>query len=30
MKKDYKAPKKQRDGHQERNQEANVTGDVLL
>jgi hypothetical protein len=29
LKKDYRAPKKQRDGHQERNQEANVTGDVL-
>jgi hypothetical protein len=29
LKKDCRAPKKQRDGHQERNQEANVTGDVL-
>jgi hypothetical protein len=29
MKKDCKAPKKQRDGQYERNQEANVTGDVL-
>jgi hypothetical protein len=29
LKKDYRAPKKQRDGQQERNQEANVTGDVL-
>jgi hypothetical protein len=29
LKKDYKAPKKQRDGQQEKNQEANVTGDVL-
>ena len=29
MKKDCRAPKKQRDGQQERNQEANVTGDVL-
>jgi hypothetical protein len=28
-KKDYRAPKKQRDGQQEKNQEANVTGDVL-
>jgi hypothetical protein len=29
LKKDYRASKKQRDGQQERNQEANVTGDVL-
>jgi hypothetical protein len=29
LKKDCKAPKKQRDGQQERNQEANVTDDVL-
>jgi hypothetical protein len=29
LKKDYRAPKKQRDRQQERNQEANVTGDVL-
>ena len=29
LKKDYRAPKKQRDGQQERNQEANVIGDVL-
>jgi hypothetical protein len=29
LKKDCRAPKKQRDGQQERNQEANVTGDVL-
>jgi hypothetical protein len=29
LKKDCKDPKKQRDGQQERNQEANVTGDVL-
>jgi hypothetical protein len=29
VKKDCRAPKKQRDGQQERNQEANVTGDVL-
>ena len=29
MKKDYRAPKKQRDGQQEKNQEANVTSDVL-
>jgi hypothetical protein len=29
MKKDCKAPKKKRDGQQEKNQEANVTGDVL-
>jgi hypothetical protein len=29
MKKDCRAPKKQRNGQQERNQEANVTGDVL-
>jgi hypothetical protein len=29
LKKDYRAPKKQRDGHQERNQEVNVTGDLL-
>jgi hypothetical protein len=29
MKKDCKAPKKIRDGQQEKNQEANVTGDVL-
>jgi hypothetical protein len=29
LKKDYRALKKQRDGHQERNQEANVIGDVL-
>jgi hypothetical protein len=29
LKKYYKAPKKQRDGQQEKNQEANVTGDVL-
>jgi hypothetical protein len=29
LKKDYRAPKKQRDGQQEKNQEANVTGDVL-
>jgi hypothetical protein len=29
MKKDCRAPKKQRDGHQEKNQEENVTGDVL-
>jgi hypothetical protein len=29
LKKDYKAPKKQRDGQQERNQEENVMGDVL-
>ena len=27
--KDYRAPKKQRDGQHERNREANVTGDVL-
>jgi hypothetical protein len=29
LKKVYRAPKKQRDGQQEKNQEANVTGDVL-
>ena len=29
MKKDCRAPKKQGDGQQARNQEANVTGDVL-
>jgi hypothetical protein len=29
MKKDYTAPKRQRDGQQEKNQEVNVTGDVL-
>jgi hypothetical protein len=29
MKKDCRSPKKQRDGQQERNREANVTGDVL-
>jgi hypothetical protein len=29
MKKDCRDPKKQRDGEQERDQEANVTGDVL-
>jgi hypothetical protein len=29
LKKDCRAPKKQRDGQHERNQEANVTGDVL-
>jgi hypothetical protein len=29
MKKDCRAPKKQRYGHQEKNQEANVIGDVL-
>jgi hypothetical protein len=29
LKKDCRAPKKQRDGHHERNHEANVTGDVL-
>jgi hypothetical protein len=29
LKKDSRDPKKQRDGQQERNQEANVTGDVL-
>jgi hypothetical protein len=29
LKKDYRAPKKQRDGQQERNQEANVIGGVL-
>jgi hypothetical protein len=29
LKKDYRAPKKQRDGQQERNQEENVTCDVL-
>ena len=29
LKKYCRAPKKQRDGQQERNQEANVTGDVL-
>jgi hypothetical protein len=29
LKKDIRAPKKQRDGQQEKNQEANVTGDVL-
>jgi hypothetical protein len=29
MKKDYRAPKKQRDGQQEKNQEANVIGDAL-
>jgi hypothetical protein len=29
LKKDCRAPKKQRDGKQERNQEANVTGDEL-
>jgi hypothetical protein len=29
LKKDHRAPKKQRDGHQEINQEANVTSDVL-
>jgi hypothetical protein len=29
LKKDCRAPKKQRDGHQERNREANVRGDVF-
>jgi hypothetical protein len=29
LKKDCRAPKKQRDGHQERNHKPNVTGDVL-
>jgi hypothetical protein len=29
MKKYYRSPNKQRDGQQEKNQEANVTGDVL-
>jgi hypothetical protein len=29
LNKDYIAPKKQRDGHQEKNKEANVTSDVL-
>jgi hypothetical protein len=29
MKKDCRSPKKQRDGQHERNQEANVTSDVL-
>ena len=29
MKKDCRAPKKQRDGQHEKNKEANVTGDVL-
>jgi hypothetical protein len=29
LKKDYRSPKKQRDGKHERNQEANVIGDVL-
>jgi hypothetical protein len=29
LKKDYRAPKKQRDGQQEKNQEPNVIGDVL-
>ena len=29
MKKDCRAPKKQRDGQQKKNQEANITGDVL-
>jgi hypothetical protein len=29
LKKDCRAPKKQRDGQQEKNQEANVTGDML-
>jgi hypothetical protein len=29
LKKDYRAPKKQRDGQHEKNHEANVTGDVL-
>jgi hypothetical protein len=29
MNKDYRAPKKQRDGHQEKNHEENVIGDVL-
>jgi hypothetical protein len=29
LKKDYRAPKKQRDGQQEKNQEANLTGDLL-
>ena len=29
LKKDCRAPKKQRDGHQEKNKEANVTCDVL-
>ena len=29
MKKYYSAPKKQRDGQQEKNQEANVIGDAL-
>jgi hypothetical protein len=29
MKKDYRSPKKQRDAQQEKNQEANITGDVL-
>jgi hypothetical protein len=29
MNKYCKAPKKQRDGHKEKNQEENVTGDVL-
>jgi hypothetical protein len=29
LKKDHRSPKKQRDGQQEKNQEANVTGDVL-
>ena len=29
LKKDSRAPKKQGDGHHEKNQEANVAGDVL-
>ena len=29
MKKDFRSPKKQRDGQWEKNQEANVTSDVL-
>jgi hypothetical protein len=29
LKKDSRAPKKQRDGQQKKNQESNVTGDVL-
>jgi hypothetical protein len=29
LKKDCRAPKKQRDGHQEKNQEENVIGDML-
>jgi hypothetical protein len=29
LKKDYRVPKKQRDGQQEKNREVNVSGDVL-